>query len=113
MPATESRLDGAHVRNAVRALLAYRNREAGGASSKSLDLDADAFTVQVGLRRAPADPSPKPRVVSLPHALKDLSALRTCLIVKDADKPWLKALAVDGERLEPVSYTHLTLPTKA
>lgn len=100
-PPTESRLDAAHVGNAVRALLAYRERALAQSSSKALELDADAFTVQIGLRNAPVDPSLKPRQIPLPHALKDLDALSCCLIVKDSDKPWLKALCVEGDAPGP------------
>ena len=91
-----SPLDAAQVRRAVAALLQH-NGTGGGA----LDLGAQQFTLQLGLRRAPQDPSPKPRVVALPHALHSSEGRQRCLIVKDCDKPWLKALTVEGEAPGP------------
>ena len=91
-----SPLVASDVTKAVKALLAYRSKQGRG-----LDLDADFLTVQIGLKQAPITPSPKPRLVALPHPLKDASELSCCLIVKAADKPWLKALAVDGEAPGP------------
>ena len=91
-----SPLVASDVTKAVKALLAYRSKQ-----SQGLDLDADFLTVQIGLKQAPITPSPKPRLVALPHPLKDASELSCCLIVKAADKPWLKALAVDGEAPGP------------
>jgi hypothetical protein len=88
-------LDAKQVRKAVKALLAHRQQK----TTSSLDLDAAAFTLQVGLKKAPVDPSPKPRLIPLPHRVRnDAGDRRGCLIVKDADKPWLKALLLDGER---------------
>jgi ribosome biogenesis protein UTP30 len=96
----EQHLDAKQVSKAVKALLAHRKGKGG----KGLDLDAAAFTLQVGLKKAPVDPSPKPRLIALPHRLKnDAGDRRGCLIVKDADKPWLKALLLDGERPGPKS----------
>ena len=89
----EQHLDAKQVRKAVKALLGHRQQK------NTLDLDAAAFTLQVGLKKAPVDPSPKPRLIPLPHRVRnDQGDRRGCLIVKDADKPWLKALLLDGER---------------
>ena len=89
----EQHLDPKQVRKAVKALLAHRQQK------NTLDLDAAAFTLRVGLKKAPVDPSPKPRLIPLPHRVRnDAGDRRGCLIVKDADKPWLKALFLDGER---------------
>ena len=89
----EQHLDPKQVRKAVKALLGHRQQK------NTLDLDAAAFTLQVGLKKAPVDPSPKPRLIPLPHRVRnDAGDRRGCLIVKDADKPWLKALLLDGER---------------
>ena len=89
----EQHLDSKQVRKAVKALLGHRQQK------NTLDLDAAAFTLQVGLKKAPVDPSPKPRLIPLPHRVRnDQGDRRGCLIVKDADKPWLKALLLDGER---------------
>ena len=91
----EQHLDPKQVRKAVKALLAHRHQK----TTSSLDLDAAAFTLQVGLKKAPVDPSPKPRLIPLPHRVRnDAGDRRGRLIVKDADKPWLKALLLDGER---------------
>ena len=89
----ESPLVTSAVTKAVKALGAYRR-----ARGSALDLEADFLTVQIGLKKAPVAPSAKPKLVALPHPLKDLSELSCCLIVKACDKPWLKALAVDGEK---------------
>lgn len=94
----DCKLAKSQVSSAVKALFAYRKREQErSGSSKMLDLEAEPFTVQIGLKEAPKDPSPKPHLVKLPHALRDVEALSCCLIVKDADKPWLKALTVEGD----------------
>ena len=93
----ESPLVTSEVTKAVKALGAYRR-----ARGSALDLEADFLTVQIGLKKAPVAPSAKPKLVALPHPLKDLSELSCCLIVKACDKPWLKALAVDGEKPGPV-----------
>ena len=49
----------------------------------------------VALKKAPVEaPSPKPRQIALPHPLREDAT--TCILVKDADKPWLRALTVHG-----------------
>ena len=60
----EQHLDAKQVRKAVKALLAHRQQK------NTLDLDAAAFTLQVGLKKAPVDPSPKPRLIPLPHRVR-------------------------------------------
>ena len=49
----EQHLDPKQVRKAVKALLQHRQQK----TTSSLDLDAAAFTLQVGLKKAPVDPA--------------------------------------------------------
>ncbi|KAJ8600370.1 hypothetical protein CTAYLR_000706 [Chrysophaeum taylorii] len=84
-----NRLSRAQVEAAVRALRAVEKK------SNTLDLGAESYVVQVGLKKTSgAKRTEKPHVVELPHPIKREAA---CLLVKDVDKPWIKALVVEGE----------------
>lgn len=84
------------MERAVRSLLAYFK----SSKQSRLDLGPEKIVVQIGLKRTIGDPkkAEKPMVISVPHAVRDVCETRACLLVKDADKPWIKALVVDGKQ---------------
>mmetsp|Transcript_19749 Transcript_19749/g.67821 ORF Transcript_19749/g.67821 Transcript_19749/m.67821 type:complete len:466 (+) Transcript_19749:42-1439(+) len=90
VPAVENLLDRATVESAVRALFAHKKRSEGDA----LDLSTEMLTLQLGLKKSPTEPSPKQRAVALPHPIYGEAS--ACLFVKDADKPWIRALVTEG-----------------
>jgi len=101
-----NRLDEQQVARAVRALLAYKSGEGEGGAGKKrkqvdLDLGPEVLTVQLGLKKSLQVDKAGPRVVEVPHVVRDVARASACLFVKDADKAWIKAATVDGKAVGP------------
>lgn len=84
----ENRLDRDQIERAVRSLLAFSNKS-------DLDLASEKIVVQIGLKRTIGARAEKPFVVNVPHPMREEKS--ACLLVKDADKPWIKAFVVEGQ----------------
>lgn len=100
MPAaatSSSRMDAKLVGKAVEALLKHHEENAD--SKNALLGNETKFEIQFGLSKVPEQASPKPRRVTIPHALWKLSdddddgeEPTVCLIVKEDSKEWVQEL---------------------
>ena len=79
---SESRLDPAQVKRAVEALIKFEARRAGASAKADLLEDGEIIHLQLGLKRAPLEPSPKPRRLDIPHSLHGDAGCEMCLLVK-------------------------------
>jgi hypothetical protein len=85
---------------ALDALLHYTAKVA--ASVRKPDLlggDGEKVHMQLTLKRVPADPSPKPIPLAVPHPIRGGSSSdqsSVCLFVKGDDKAWVKELLLEG-----------------
>ena len=77
-----SRLDPAQVKRAVEALIKFEARRAGASAKADLLEDGEIIHLQLGLKRAPLEPSPKPRRLDIPHSLHGDAGCEMCLLVK-------------------------------
>lgn len=84
-----SRLDGAHVRLAVAALLKHV-KSSGSGKQSLLENEGEIILAQVSLHKIPGKVSAKPIRIPIPHPLRQREDCDMCLFVKDSAKKALK-----------------------
>ena len=95
---SQNKLNEELAGRALDALLKYTAKmEASASKPDLLGGDGEKVHMQLTLKRVPADPSPKPIPLAVPHPVRGTSGENSvCLFVKGDDKAWAKELLMEG-----------------
>jgi ribosomal protein L1 len=95
---SQNKLNEELAGRALDALLKYTAKmEASAPKPDLLGGDGEKVHMQLTLKRVPADPSPKPIPLAVPHPVRGTSGENSvCLFVKGDDKAWAKELLMEG-----------------